>query len=64
MIARGEQGSIVTLICDSGERYADTIYDEAWLAAKGVDVMPWTQRFQTLTDKGQWSSDGLAQAYR
>lgn len=64
MIAKGEQGSIVTLICDSGERYADTIYDEAWLGTKGVDIGPWMQRFQTLTDNGQWSSDDLAQAYR
>ena len=32
MVARGSSGSVVSLICDSGERYADTYYDEAWLA--------------------------------
>ncbi|MBY0611870.1 MAG: PLP-dependent cysteine synthase family protein [Beijerinckiaceae bacterium] len=31
MMARGEQGSIVTLLCDSGERYRSTYYDEDWL---------------------------------
>ncbi len=64
MIARGEQGSIVTLICDSGERYADTIYDAAWLKTKGVDILPWMQRFQALNDSGDWSAEGLAQAHR
>ncbi|SKB75455.1 cysteine synthase A [Dyadobacter psychrophilus] len=29
------QGSIVTLICDSGERYQDTYYNDAWLAKNG-----------------------------
>ena len=35
MAARGEQGSIVSLICDAGERYLDTLYDDAWYAAQG-----------------------------
>lgn len=33
MVARGDSGSVVALICDSGDRYADTYYDPAWLAA-------------------------------
>lgn len=36
MAARGERGSIVTLICDGGERYADTLFDPAWQAAEGL----------------------------
>lgn len=28
---RGEQGAIVTLLCDSGERYLDTYYDADWV---------------------------------
>jgi len=28
----GERGSIVTLLCDGGERYAATYFDDAWLA--------------------------------
>jgi len=35
MARRGEEGSIVSLICDSGERYLDTLYDDAWYAANG-----------------------------
>ncbi len=34
MIKRGEQGSIVTLLCDSGERYRSTYYDAVWLKDK------------------------------
>ena len=32
MAAAGVGGSVVTLICDSGDRYTDTYYDEDWLA--------------------------------
>ncbi len=31
MAERGEQGSIATLLCDSGERYRSTHLDDAWL---------------------------------
>lgn len=36
MRAAGRQGSIVTLLCDGGERYGCTYYDDAWLAARGL----------------------------
>ena len=32
MVNRGEAGSIVTLLCDSGERYLDSYYDPTWVA--------------------------------
>ncbi|TYT23563.1 PLP-dependent cysteine synthase family protein [Luteimonas viscosa] len=38
MRARGEQGSIVTILCDGGERYAHSYYDPEWYAAQGIDV--------------------------
>jgi cysteine synthase len=31
MKARGEQGSILSLICDAGERYLPTYHNEAWV---------------------------------
>ena len=37
MTARGEQGSVVTLLCDSGERYRSTILDADWLKQRGID---------------------------
>jgi len=40
MRERGERGSIVTLLCDGGERYAHTYFDDGWLAAQGIDLAP------------------------
>jgi cysteine synthase A len=37
MRARGERGSIVSLLCDRGERYDRTLFDRHWLHARGVD---------------------------
>ncbi|MFC5578405.1 PLP-dependent cysteine synthase family protein [Lysobacter niabensis] len=37
MRARGERGSIVSLLCDRGERYEQTLFDRDWLHALGVD---------------------------
>lgn len=37
---RGERGSIVTLVCDHGDRYASSYFDEAWLARTGIDPEP------------------------
>ena len=37
MARRGERGSIVSLICDAGERYLDTLFDAQWRAAQGLD---------------------------
>ena len=40
MKANGEQGSIVTLMCDSGERYLDTYYNESWVREHIGDIQP------------------------
>ena len=36
--ARGETGSIVTILCDGGERYAHSYYNPDWYAAEGIEV--------------------------
>ncbi len=38
MMGRGETGSLVTLICDRGERYLRSYYDDAWVAAQGFEL--------------------------
>ena len=40
MNARGEVGSVVTLLCDSGERYCSTIFDADWLRRRGLEIGP------------------------
>ena len=34
MIEKGESGSIVTLMCDSGERYSNTYYNADWVSSE------------------------------
>ncbi len=38
MRARGEDGSIVTILCDGGERYEHSYYNPDWYAAEGIDI--------------------------
>jgi cysteine synthase A len=38
MAARGETGSVVSLLCDSGERYRSTYFNDDWLLARGLDT--------------------------
>ena len=40
MAARGETGSIVSILCDDGDRYASTCFDDRWLAARALDIAP------------------------
>ncbi len=42
MRAAGQQGSIVTLLCDRGDRYVDSVYNDTWVADHGMDLEPWT----------------------
>lgn len=39
MRAAGREGSIVTILCDSGERYAHSYYDRDWYDRQGIDVL-------------------------
>jgi cysteine synthase A len=52
MRSRGERGSIVTLICDGGDRYSGTYYDEAWVRAQGLDLAPHAEALETFLAGG------------
>ncbi len=54
MAARGEQGSIVTLLCDSGERYLDTYYNSAWVAANIGDLSAELAKLETFQASGRY----------
>jgi cysteine synthase A len=56
--ARGERGSIVTLICDQGERYSDTYYDDAWVASQGLDLAPHAATLDRCLATGEWPDPG------
>jgi hypothetical protein len=53
MAARGEEGSIVSLLCDSGERYRSTYFNDAWLAKQGFDVAPHEAAMERFFDTGE-----------
>jgi cysteine synthase A len=38
MRRRGQAGSVVTLLCDSADRYRHTYGSDPWLAARGIDI--------------------------
>ena len=54
MAARSEAGSIVSILCDDGARYADTIFDEDWLEAKGLDVVEPRERIGKFFKTGRF----------
>ena len=60
MAGRGEQGAIVTLLCDAGERYRHTYFDDAWLAAQGLECGRESDAVDALLDRGEWPQELLA----
>jgi len=54
MRAADEAGSVVTLLCDGGERYRGTYYDDAWLSAQGIDIAPYTATLEGFYETGEW----------
>jgi cysteine synthase len=55
MIRSGTRGSVVTLICDSGERYRHSYYDDAWVAGQGMDLAPYAAAIERFFATGDWS---------
>ncbi|WP_141819938.1 PLP-dependent cysteine synthase family protein [Ornithinimicrobium humiphilum] len=54
MRAAGRPGSIVTLLCDDASRYADSHADDAWVAAQGWDLRPYSAVLHQAWDTGRW----------
>jgi len=52
MYARGESGSVVTLLCDGGERYEGSYYDDGWVAAAGLDLEPYAAGLDSFLATG------------
>ncbi|MEE2034803.1 L-cysteine desulfhydrase Cds1 [Rhodococcus chondri] len=58
MIAEGRRGSVVTLLCDGGERYTDTYFSDEWLAAEGLDTTASTAILEAFAATGKWNPLG------
>lgn len=53
MATRGETGSVVTLLCDSGDRYRSTILNDEWLLERGLDVTASETRMKRFLATGK-----------
>jgi cysteine synthase len=48
----GESGSVVTLLCDGGDRYSTTYYSDGWLASQGIDLAPYVEALRAYDETG------------
>jgi cysteine synthase len=53
MLEKGETGSVVTMICDPGERYLKTYYDRAWLQDQDLELAPYIEQLETFATSGR-----------
>lgn len=56
MARAGEKGSIVSILCDSGERYGSTYYNGDWLAAQGLDTAEEETRIAEFLATGRYGA--------
>jgi cysteine synthase len=54
MVAEGRTGSVVTLLADSGDRYADTYFCDEWVKAHGLDTAAPTAALTEFERSGRW----------
>ena len=59
MMKAGEEGSLVSLICDSGDRYTSTYYNPDWLKQNDIDIAPYVALTETFLDTGEFRLDAL-----
>jgi cysteine synthase len=53
MLACGTSGSIATILCDSGDRYAETYFSDDWLAKCKIDWQPQYVRLKRFFETGR-----------
>ncbi|PRY02339.1 cysteine synthase A [Allonocardiopsis opalescens] len=61
MLADGEQGSVVMLMCDQGERYLSSYYNDAWVRdTLRLDPAPYRTAIDGFLSTGRWHEPGAA----
>ncbi|WP_018603525.1 PLP-dependent cysteine synthase family protein [Mycobacterium sp. 155] len=55
MVKHGKSGSVVTLLADSGDRYADTYFNDDWVSAHGLDPSGPAAVLAEFERSGSWS---------
>ncbi|WP_165789433.1 PLP-dependent cysteine synthase family protein [Billgrantia endophytica] len=54
MLKKGQRGSLVSLICDSGDRYSSTYYNPVWLEENNIDIAPYKKMLDYFLDTGEF----------
>ena len=54
MIDEGRSGSVVTLLADSGDRYADTYFCDEWLTSQRLDPSTSAEVLVEFERSGRW----------
>ena len=57
LMARGAAGSIVTLLCDDGQRYCHSYFDDAWLRDNDLECEAQSHAIDALMDRGEWPAE-------
>ncbi|MBM3110136.1 PLP-dependent cysteine synthase family protein [Pseudomonas sp. P66] len=52
MRTAGEAGSIVAILCDGGDRYATSYYDQDWLLGQGYQLQALIETVKACVEKG------------
>ena len=50
----GQSGSVVSLICDGGERYQHSYYNDDWVQQQGYDLEPYSNRLDSFYHSGEF----------
>ncbi|MGD9512346.1 MAG: PLP-dependent cysteine synthase family protein, partial [Geminicoccaceae bacterium] len=53
MVAHGETGSIVSLLCDPGERYLESFFDDGWIRERGLALEPCRAEIEAFFAQGR-----------
>ncbi|MYR08530.1 pyridoxal-phosphate dependent enzyme [Gordonia sp. SID5947] len=56
MVAARQPGSVVSLLCDSGDRYGNTYFDDGWLDEHGFDLTEATAVVDEFFTSGTWTA--------
>jgi cysteine synthase A len=57
MRRQGQRGSVVSMICDAGDRYLQTYYNADWLAEQQLETAPFCQRVHQCLVEGSWDPE-------
>lgn len=53
MMKDNQPGAVVSMICDSGERYLNSYYNDEWVAEQNLNIEPYLDQLNTFMSTGQ-----------